>query len=48
MARKKKLYKLSIYSSLKGELNFITELLCKMGIDSTFEEIKKTHKQEQR
>jgi len=32
-------YKLSIYSNLKGELNFVAELLCKMGINHIFENV---------
>lgn len=35
----KKTYKISIYSNFKGEINFIAELLCKMGVNHTFEEI---------
>ena len=38
----KKQYKLLIYSNLKGELNFVAELLCKMGVNHIFENIDKS------
>ena len=41
MEKDKKPYKLSIYSNLKGEINFVGELLCKMGINHIFENMDK-------
>ena len=39
MKKDKEQYKLSIYSNLKGEINFVAELLSKMGINHMLENI---------